>query len=45
MPVITLESGDAAPSVQMIDSNALTVNLDGLWQSGPTLLTFLRHFG
>lgn len=40
-----LQSGEQAPSLTLIDKNAQDVTLNELWKNGPTLLTFLRHFG
>lgn len=40
-----LKPGDHAPDVQVLDANGEPYALSRLWQSGPVLLTFLRHFG
>ena len=41
-----LNPNDQAPAGQLldIDSNEITLD-DALWAQGPTVLTFLRHFG
>jgi peroxiredoxin len=41
----TLKPGDAAPDATLLDVNGNPVSLADLWPQGPTLLTFLRHFG
>jgi peroxiredoxin len=40
-----LRVGDAAPALTLPDAAGQRVELSSKWQSGPTLLTFLRHFG
>ncbi len=40
-----LKIGDAAPDYTLLDSEGRAVSLREAWASGPTLLTFLRHFG
>ncbi|MDI9634473.1 hypothetical protein QM565_01520 [Geitlerinema splendidum] len=40
-----LEPGDAAPDFDLLDPKSNRVSLVSFWGSGPTLLTFLRHFG
>ncbi len=40
-----LQIGDAAPNGIALAENGEPVELSGLWANGPTLLTFLRHFG
>ena len=40
-----LMPGDAAPNGQALLPTGDHVELSSLWSSGPTLLTFLRHFG
>jgi hypothetical protein len=40
-----LTSGDAAPTVDLINVDEQPVGLESLWANGPTLLMFLRHFG
>jgi hypothetical protein len=37
--------GDAAPNVTVTDPQGQPVTLDHFWANGPTLITFLRHFG
>lgn len=40
-----LSVGDLAPSASVIDIHGNSVELKDLWANGPTVLTFLRHFG
>jgi hypothetical protein len=40
-----LQPGAPAPPGQVVDIHGQRVMLEALWASGPTLLTFLRHFG
>lgn len=40
-----LQPGDSAPAGVALDVNGQPVSLEALWPAGPTLLTFLRHFG
>jgi peroxiredoxin len=40
-----LGPGDAAPDWTVVDAEARPVALSSLWQRGPVVLTFLRHFG
>ncbi|MDX1994139.1 MAG: hypothetical protein SF029_17260 [bacterium] len=40
-----LNIGDQAPTFLLTDQNGNQVELEQLWANGPTLLTFLRHFG
>lgn len=40
-----LKPGDPAPNVTVLDVNGHPVQLQTLWQDGPVLLSFLRHFG
>lgn len=40
-----LSVGMIAPDVVLTDSAGREVSLSGIWHSGPTVLTFLRHFG
>jgi peroxiredoxin len=42
MPV---QPGDKAPDLQLADSFGSTVRLSDTWNSGPTIIVFLRHFG
>lgn len=37
--------GDLAPNIAVQDVDGRVLQLDTLWQDGPLLLTFLRHFG
>jgi peroxiredoxin len=40
-----LQVGDRAPDSVVLDLDGNDVYLSQLWQDGPVLLTFLRHFG
>ena len=41
-----LQQNDEAPVGILLDINSDEVRLDeALWAQGPTVLTFLRHFG
>jgi len=40
-----LEIGMPAPDIILTDVQGEPIQLAKLWQNGPTLLTFLRHFG
>ncbi len=40
-----LHPGDSAPALTLLNASGKTVELPALWNSGPTVLTFLRHFG
>jgi hypothetical protein len=40
-----LQPGDAAPPGTALDVDGQPVALEALWANGPTLLTFLRHYG
>jgi hypothetical protein len=40
-----LKIGDKAPEGIGLDIQDEQVMLSSLWHEGPTLLTFLRHFG
>lgn len=40
-----LNIGDNAPDVTLFDQNGAEVRLNTVWQDGPTVLSFLRHFG
>jgi peroxiredoxin len=40
-----LKVGDTAVDASLLDRAGNTFQLSDLWQDGPTLLTFLRHFG
>lgn len=42
---IQLKVGDAAPNGTGLSQTGEPVELENLWADGPTLLTFLRHFG
>lgn len=43
--VIRLNIGDRAPEISVLDTQGTVTPLSSLWANGPTLLTFLRHFG
>jgi peroxiredoxin len=40
-----LTVGMSAPDFILTDKDGGAISLSNLWQSGPTALTFLRHFG
>jgi hypothetical protein len=40
-----LEVGQAAPAATLLNPAGASVLLSDMWAKGPTLLTFLRHFG
>lgn len=40
-----LNPGQPAPDGVALDDQGQAVDLASLWPNGPTLLTFLRHFG
>ncbi len=40
-----LKPGDLAPDAAVLDLDGNTIQLKQLWQTGPVLLSFLRHFG
>lgn len=37
--------GDHAPNVAVLDVSGQPFELQQLWQTGPVMLSFLRHFG
>lgn len=37
--------GSPAPDVTVLDAQGQPYRLSRLWQAGPVLLSFLRHFG
>ncbi|MBL8162871.1 MAG: hypothetical protein JNJ61_12860 [Anaerolineae bacterium] len=43
--VTRLKIGDHAPEVELDDIQGQPSSLTPYWTNGPTLLTFLRHFG
>ena len=45
MDVSRLKIGDDAPDYALFDKGGSEVSLSQLWSAGPTVLTFLRHFG
>ncbi len=40
-----LTPGDRAPDLTLLDVKGETAILSDHWTDGPTVLTFLRHFG
>jgi peroxiredoxin len=40
-----LKVGDIAPNITVSDKQGQPVELESLWDQGPTLISFLRHFG
>jgi len=40
-----LDVGDLAPDVIIQTTSGASVNLSTLWQEGPVVFAFLRHFG
>lgn len=40
-----LTPGDRAPDLTLLDVNGQPITLSDHWANGPTVLTFLRHFG
>jgi peroxiredoxin len=40
-----LQIGTFAPNLTLVNVQNQPINLADLWANGPTLLTFLRHFG
>jgi peroxiredoxin len=42
---IPLQSGDPAPDLELMNSDARGVALSSLWEAGPALLIFWRHWG
>ena len=40
-----LQRGNVAPAGIVLNIHEEPIDLHALWQDGPTLLTFLRHFG
>lgn len=45
MKVEQLRIGQPAPNGSALNVDGHDVELGTLWSGGPTLLTFLRHFG
>lgn len=45
MPAPQLQIGDRAPDFSALDVHGNAVEASSLWPHGPTLLTFLRHYG
>lgn len=43
---VRLQVGDKAPVITLADTQGQVVRLDErVWSQGPTLMSFLRHFG
>lgn len=42
---LRLAVGAVAPNATLINQDENPVALADIWRGGPTLLTFLRHFG
>jgi peroxiredoxin len=40
-----LQVGDTVPDITVSDRTGAPVALADFWAQGPTLVTFLRHFG
>jgi peroxiredoxin len=40
-----LKIGDTAPDATLLNKAGESITLSNLWQNGPTLLSFIRHFG
>jgi len=40
-----LQVGESAPNGTAVSQTGEPIELKSLWAEGPTLLTFLRHFG
>lgn len=40
-----LSPGDKAPDGLALNADGQELSLSALWENGPVLLTFLRHFG
>jgi peroxiredoxin len=40
-----IKTGDAAPSIQVVNADGETIELSSLWADKPVVLAFLRHFG
>lgn len=40
-----LKVGDKAPNITVSDKQGQPVEIKSLWHQGPTLISFLRHFG
>jgi hypothetical protein len=45
MANIQLKSGDRAPNATVFTFAGQPTELSELWQAGPVVLAFLRHFG
>lgn len=44
-PPVDLAIGERAPDVVLFGEGDREVSLSGLWDTGPLVLVFLRHFG
>jgi peroxiredoxin len=40
-----LKIGEPAPDITLLNPQGETVALSSLWENGPTMLEFIRHFG
>ncbi|MGB1287169.1 MAG: hypothetical protein ACPG7F_11590 [Aggregatilineales bacterium] len=40
-----LNTGDTAPDAELFTADGEITHLSSLWDTRPTLLSFLRHFG
>lgn len=41
----TIDVGERAPDVTVLDANDREVELSSYWRDRPAILAFLRHFG
>jgi peroxiredoxin len=42
---MSVQVGDPAPDVELLDVDGRPVRLSTLWSDGPAVLAFLRHYG
>jgi hypothetical protein len=42
---MTIDLGDLAPDVTVLDSGGRDILLSSLWAERPAVLVFLRHYG
>jgi peroxiredoxin len=40
-----LTIGTPAPAIELVDKQGQSIRLADYWAQGPTLLSFLRHYG
>lgn len=45
MEIKHLQVGSTAPNINLLNTQGETTPIAAFWEHGPTLLTFLRHFG